>query len=246
MSGHSKWSTIKRKKETTDIARGKVFSKHSKAIAVSVKQGGGKVPSTNYKLRIAIDQAKSDNMPKSNIDKAINRGDSAADYDEVIYEGFGPEGVNIMVVAATDNKNRTAQEMKSLFDKRGGRLAGPGAVSFNFESKGMLLIEKASDVDEQTLKLIDLGVEDYEITDDGIEAYIDPSNVGNLKDKLEETGYKLITVELVNNPKSFQNINDKGVAERILKLLQAINDHEDVQKVYANADIDDEILKSIS
>lgn len=246
MSGHSKWSTIKRKKEATDIARGKIFSKHSKAITVAVKQGGGKDPNTNYKLRIVIDQAKADNMPKSNIDKAINKGDSTADYEEVIYEGFGAGGVNIMVVAATDNKNRTSQEIKNLFDKRGGRMAGPGAVAFNFESKGMLLIEKKENVDEQTLELIDLGVEDIEIIDDGIEVYVDPNNVGNLKDKLEEMGYKLIAVELVKKPKTFQNINDKKVAESVLRLLQAIDEHEDVQKVYANADIDDVLVKEIT
>ena len=245
MSGHSKWSTIKRKKEVTDIARGKVFSKHSKAITVAVKQGGGKDPSGNYKLRIAIDQAKADNMPKSNIDKAINKGDEAGNIEEIVYEGFGPSGVNIMVVVATDNRNRTGQEIKNIFDKGGGRMGGPGSVSFNFEAKGVLIVEKATDADGQLLELIDLGAEDVEVEGNAIEVFTSSSELGKTKEVLESSKYKVRSAELIYKPKTTQKVEDKPTAVRIVKLLQTFDDCEDVQNVYTNASFGEELIKDL-
>lgn len=142
MSGHSKWSTIKRQKAVTDQARGKIFSKLSKAISVAVKTGGSDNPDFNPKLRVAVETAKASNMPKSNIDRAIQRASEVGDLTEVLYEGFGPYGVGVVVEATTDNKNRTSQEIKTIFDRSGGNLGGPGSVMFNFVKKGMIIIKR--------------------------------------------------------------------------------------------------------
>jgi len=177
MSGHSHYATIKRQKALTDAARGNVFSKHAKAIMIAAKGGGD--PESNFKLRVAIDKARAENMPKDNIERAIAKATSEGGVlTEAVYEGFGPSGVAVIVEAATDNKNRTAQEIKNLFERGGGSLAGPGAVSFNFESKGFLLIKKTSDPDSQMLTIIDMGVEDITDSVDGLEVYVAPDKLG--------------------------------------------------------------------
>ena len=154
MSGHSHYATIKRKKDSTDAVKGMIFSKHSKAIQVAIKTGGSPDPDTNAKLRFTIDQAKSDNMPKANIDRILAKASEAGNLDEVTYEGYGANGIAVIVNTATDNRNRTSQEIKNIFERGGGSLAGPGAVSFNFESKGLIVLEKKSDVDEQCWYLL--------------------------------------------------------------------------------------------
>jgi YebC/PmpR family DNA-binding regulatory protein len=247
MSGHSKWSTIKHKKQAEDIARGKLFSKLSKAISIAVKTGGGKDPDTNSKLRMAIDQAKDANMPKDNIERAINKGSGEGQsLEEVVYEGYGPDGIAVIVETATDNKNRTAQEIKNIFDRVGGNLAGPGAVSYNFEPKGLILVQKKDNVENQILELIDLGVDDVEETDEGIEAYVPTEKTSSITEKIKKSGNTVKSSSLVQKPKIVKQVTDESSAKRILKWLNQLDDHEDVQKIFVNIDIPEEIVQKAS
>lgn len=245
MSGHSHYATIKRKKESTDAAKGKVFSKMARAIQIAIRTGGGADPEINYKLRMAIDSAKASNMPKTNIDRILAKSAEGGNLDEVTYEGYGPEGIGVVVETATDNKNRTAQEIKNLFERGGGSLAGPGSVSYNFESKGYLTIKKDSDAESQMLKLIDAGVEEIEETDDGLEVYIAPNKTGETKDLLESQGFEVLSVSLIKQPKTYMNITDPAKATKILTFLDNLEDLDDVQNVYANIDIPEDILKGL-
>lgn len=232
MSGHSHYATIKRQKEAGDAAKGNVFSKHARAILLAAKTGTN--PESNFKLRVAIDKARSDNMPKENIDRAIAKAGSAGEaLEEVIYEGFGPSGVSVIVEAATDNKNRTAQEIKSLFERGGGNLAGPGAVSYNFEPKGFFLVKKGNDVDSQTLSLIDLGAEDIQDTVDGLEVYVGPEKLSELRKKILDAGFEIIQTELQMKPKNLVEASEAEIG-KITKFLDSLSSHDDVQKVYAN------------
>lgn len=243
MSGHSHFATIKRQKESNDAAKGKVFSKLARAVQVAVKTGGGSDPDSNYKLRMAIDIAKASNMPKDNIERAIKRAEGEGlSLEEIVYEGYGPEGVQVIVDATTDNRNRTSQEIKNIFDRGGGSLAGPGAVSFNFESKGMLLVKKNGNTDDLILKLIDLGAEDVDDAGDVIEVYTSLDNLHELKSKASENGLDVISAEIIKRPKTMVEIKDKDKANRILKLMDQLDDSEDVQKVFANFDIADGLI----
>lgn len=245
MSGHSKWSTIKRKKEAEDKARGKLFSKLSRAISVAVKTGGSSDPDLNPKLRMAIEQAKTANMPKDNIERAIKKGEGPeGDLEEFTYEGFGPSGIGVIVEVATDNRNRTAQEIKNIFERGGGSLAGPGAVSFNFEPKGLLVVEKKGSIEEMMLNLIDIGAEDVEETDDGVEVYVKPSDLSRIRDEIQKKGYKVVSTDLFQKPKSTQRMTEEKDAKRILKLLDSLEDHDDVQNVFANVDVPEEYLEN--
>lgn len=247
MSGHSHYATIKRQKGLKDAVKGKVFSKLGRAISIAVKTGGGTDPNANYKLRMAVDAARAENMPKDNIERAITKaGGEAANIEEITYEGFGPGGVNVIVEAATDNRNRSAQEIKNLFEKGGGNLGGPGSVAFNFDPRGLLVIKKSDNAEEQMLSLIDLGVEDVSETDDGIEIYVSPEKLAETRNKLTESGSEVITMELTKKPKNLLTITDAALAGRILKLLDGLEEYEDVQKVYANFDIPDDVLKQLS
>jgi YebC/PmpR family DNA-binding regulatory protein len=248
MSGHSKWSTIKRKKEATDAARGKLFSKLARAISIAAKSGGGTNPDSNSTLRMAIDQAKASNMPKANIERALQKAEEKGeDVEEVTYEGFGPNGISVIAEVATDNRNRTGQEIKNLFERGGGSLAGPGAVSFNFERKGLLLVEKEKDVEEQILNLIDVeNVEDVEETPDGIEVYVSPDTLVQTREKIEDSGFDVKSSEFLERPKSLVTIEDGKQAEKALSFLDEVNEHDDVQKVFANLDVPDDTLKSLS
>lgn len=242
MSGHSHYATIRRQKEAKDAQKGQIFSKLAKEIAIAAAAAGPD-PSANFKLRVAVDKARAANMPKDNVERAISSGTlSAAKLEETIYEGFGPSGISVVVVAATDNKNRTSQEIKNLFERAGGRLAGPGSVSFNFENKGLLLVEKSSEAETQMLTLIDMGVEDIEETDDGLEVYVSPDKLSETKKKLEEAGFAVISAELFMKPKSLTTISDAYEAKRALSFLDSLEEHEDVQKVYANLDIADAVV----
>ncbi|MCH7641010.1 YebC/PmpR family DNA-binding transcriptional regulator [Patescibacteria group bacterium] len=245
MSGHSKWSTIKHKKEATDAARGKLFSKLSRAISIAVKTGGGSDPISNSKLKVSIDAAKSANMPKVNIERAISRGSGGGQLEEVTYEGFGPSGIGVIVETATDNRNRTGQEIKGLFERGGGHLAGPGAVSFNFEAKGLLLVSKNKNTEDQILKLIDLGAEDVEETKYGIEVYIIPNKLSEVKKRIIDEGFSVSSTEFYKKPKSLQTVTEKEAASKVLAFLTNLENHDDVQKVFTNIDVPDEILESI-
>lgn len=238
MSGHSKWSTIKRQKATTDQAKGKLFSKLAKAISLAVKAGGGGDPDLNPKLRVAIETARAANMPKVNIERAITKGTGeGADIEEVAYEGYGPGSVAVIVEAATDNRNRTGQEIKNIFEKRGGKLAGPGAVSFNFAPKGLIVIEyqQGKDKELQMLSLIDLGAEDIEDEGESLELFVEANELFDIKKKVEQAGFKVRGTHLVQKPKSLVSV-DREMTRKIQSLLEALDDHDDVQEVYTNAD----------
>ena len=246
MSGHSHYATIKRQKEAKDAQKGQIFSKLAKEIAIAVKSGGPD-PNANFKLRVAMDRARTANMPKENVERAISSGSlSAANLEEAQYEGFGPSGIAIIVETATDNRNRTGQEIKNLFERAGGRLAGPGAVSFNFENKGLLLVEKSSDPQTQMLTLIDMGVEDIEETDDGLEVYITPEKLTEVRKKLEDGGFKIISAELFLKAKSLQPVTDPSEAKKALNFLESLEEQEDVQRVYTNIDVPDTVVSQVS
>lgn len=242
MSGHSHYATIKRQKETKDAAKGSLFSKLAKAITIATKAGGGPDPASNFKLRMVMDAARAANMPKENIERAISKASGPETLEEVTYEGYGPSGVAVVVEVATDNRNRTGQEIKNIFERGGGSLAGPGAVSFNFESKGLLLIEKGPDPQSQMLSLIDLGVEDVEETVDAIEAYVAPDKLAELRQKLTEADFNVTSFEHYLKPRTLQTVSDPSEAKKVLRFLENLEAQEDVQKVNANVDIPDEII----
>jgi len=244
MSGHSKWSTIKRQKETADIKRGKIFSKLAKAITLTAREGAD--PETNFRLRLEIEKAKQANMPKENIERAITRASGGAEegqLEEVIYEGYGPGGVAIIAEAATDNRNRTTAEMKQLFERGGGSLGGPGTVTYQFRPMGLITVEKSENPDEQILKIIDLGVEDVEEAKDALEVYIQSQNLGEVKEKLNQSGFKVLSAELVKQPRNEIRISDTEKATKVLKLMNSLQEHDDIQRVFANFDIPEEILQ---
>jgi YebC/PmpR family DNA-binding regulatory protein len=246
MSGHSKWSTIKRQKESKDARRGQIFTKLGNAITVAVRAGGGvDDPEKNFKLRLAIEKARAMNMPKETIQRAIKRGagdKEGSNWSEITYEGYGPEGIAVMLEAATDNKNRTTSEIKNLFEKGGGSLASPGAVSFQFKKSGLITVAKTDSPDDQILALIDLGVEEVEEASDALEVYIKPEQTHELRLKIEGLGFKVLSEEIIMQPINWVKIEEKNKAEKVLKFMESLEEHDDVQKVYANFDISPEIL----
>lgn len=243
MSGHSKWATIKRQKAANDKSRGQAFSKLSRAITIAAKTGGGPNPDSNYKLRMAIDAAKTVNMPKDTIDRAVNKANSSLEHmEEVSYEGFGPSGVAVIIEVATDNRNRTAQEIKSILDRAGGSMGQPGSVAFNFDLKGYLSIQRASDIDEQTLSLIDIGVDEIEDSDDNIDVYVAPQELFLFKKKIEDLGFVVNAAELIQKPKVQVPISDESSAKKLFAMIDALDELEDVQRVFENASVSEEIL----
>lgn len=244
MSGHSHFATIKRQKAANDAVKGNLFSKLARNIMLAAK--GGADPDMNFKLRVEIDKARAASMPKENIDRAISKATSeAANLTEIAYEGFGPGGIAVIVQAATDNKNRTAQEIKNIFDKAGGNVAGPGAVSFNFENKGYLRLKKAADPESQMLQIIDLGVEDVNEAEDGIEVYVSPDKLREVRKSFETAGIEISETELVMKPKNFQEITDPAMAGKCAKFLETIEAHDDVQKVFTNLDIPENVVEKM-
>lgn len=238
MSGHSKWATIHRAKEVTDAKRGLLFSKLSRAITIAAR--GNPNADTNFKLRLVIDKARDANMPKDNIERAISRAAGGEVVQEITYEGFGPGGIGVIVNVATDNKNRTSQEMKSLFDRGGGSLGGPGSVSFNFEQTGYLLVEKKGDLEEQILTLIDTEASDVEEGNDGVDVYADPSIVAQIKTRIEELGFTVKEMSLVMRPKTLLAVSAEN-AGKAIAFLESLENQDDVQEVYTNADIPGEV-----
>lgn len=239
MSGHSKWSTIKHKKGKADAARGKVYTKLSKAIAVAVKEGGSD-PEMNAKLRDAVAKAKASNMPNDNIDRAIKKGSGelgSANYEEITYEGYGPGGVAVIVQALTENKNRTAGDVRHAFDKNGGNLGTSGCVSFIFEKKGQIMIEKSDDVDEDELMLlaIDAGAEDMMVEDEGYEILTDPDSFNGVYKELEEAGYSFASAEVAMIPNTTTALSEED-EKKMQKMLDMFDDNDDIQEVYHNWD----------
>jgi YebC/PmpR family DNA-binding regulatory protein len=245
MSGHSKWSTIKRKKGAADIARGKIFSRLTKEVTVAAKQGGGD-PDSNPRLRAAIAAAKVENMPADNIKRAIQRGTGELPgvvYEEVTYEGFGPGGVAVLVQTATDNRNRTVSEIRKIFERGGGTMAEVNSVSWMFRQVGYFLVD-AESIDEDDLLLVALeaGAEDVS-TDDGMyEVTTAPAEFSDVRDALERHGIKTESGELAMLPNSYVKVEGRE-AERCLALMEKLEEHDDVQGVFSNADIDAEQLE---
>lgn len=242
MSGHSHFATIKRQKEAKDQAKGKIFSRHSKAIAIAIKAGGSADPELNSKLRFAIEQARADNMPKANIERILQKSQEMGDLEEVSYEGYGPFGVGVIVDAVTDNRNRTAQEIKNLFERGGGSLAGPGSVSYNFEQKSVFVVNKTQDPDSQMLSLIDAGVEDIEDVGEAFEIYAPVEKFQEVKDKILDLGYSLVSAALVKKPKTYLTLQNKDQIKKVISFLELLEGHDDVQNVYSNLDYDESVL----
>lgn len=249
MSGHSKWSTIKRKKAAEDAKRGKIFSRLAKEITVAARLGGGD-PEGNPRLRAAIAAAKMENMPKENILRAIKKGtgeSGSSDYEEVIYEGYGPEGVAFMVQSLTDNKNRTVADLRHLFAKYGGSLGEPGCVAWMFEKKGVIVFDKGA-VDEDALleAALECGAEDVQPTESQYEVLTDPTRFVEVKEALEARGFIPVFAELQLHPKTTVHIEEEERARRVLKLVESLEDHDDVNDVFANFDIPDRVLEAMS
>ena len=247
MSGHSKWAQIKRKKAGTDVKRGKIFTKLIREIITAARLGGGD-PDSNARLRAAIEAAKAENMPKQNIERAIKKGTGELEgsyYEEVSYEGYGTGGIAILISALTDNRNRTVSELRYLFSKYGGNLGETGCVSWMFEKKGVISFAK-NEIDEEGLMelAVEAGAEDIKIEEDEFEVITSPEEFDRIKQFFDKAGLKYERAEITMICKNVVKITDKNQAERILKLMEALEDHDDVQKVYANFDIPDEILEA--
>ena len=245
MAGHSKWANIKHRKARQDAVRGRAWSKCSRAIIVAAKAGGGD-PDMNLSLRYAIDEARSANMPKDTIEKAIKKGSGAtgegANYEEVRYEGYGPGGVAIIVDCLTDNVNRTAPEMRQIFEKSGGNLAKPGAVSFGFSSKGLVLIEASKTSEDQLMEIaLEAGADDVVEAGGAWEVTCAPADFIGVKEAIVAAGIEPDSAELTMIPVNTVACDAK-VGEKVLRLIDAIEEHDDVQKVYSNADIPEEVM----
>ena len=237
MSGHSKWNNIKRKKEKTDAAKAKIFTKMGREIAVVVKQGGPN-PAENSKLKDVIAKAKAANVPNENIERIIKKAAGEGDannYEELIYEGYGPGGVACIVEALTDNRNRTAGEMRHYFDKCGGNLGQAGSVSFMFDRKGQIVIE-AEDLDEDTVMMdaLEAGAEDFSAEEDVFEIITAPNDLGTVRDALEEKGYSFVSAEVAYIPQTMTALPDEAMCEKMEKLIDMMDENEDVQAFWHN------------
>lgn len=241
MSGHSKWSTIKREKGAKDAARGAVFTKIGNAIAIAARSGTD--PETNFALRLAIDKAKAANMPSANIQRAIDRikDKNAAQLQEILYEGYGPGGVAILVEVATDNINRTYPEVKLAFSKHGGSIAEKGAVVFQFDHKGMIRVKGTGD--ELMLQALDAGAEDVQEEGDESVIYTANTDLAKVRDALKEAGLEITEAELTYVPNNTIEITDKDTAGKIMRLMDALDDCDDVTNTHVNFDIDDSLLQ---
>lgn len=250
MSGHSKWSQIKRQKGVADQKRGQAFTKLGNAITIAVRAGGGMAdPNFNFKLRLAMEKARAANMPKENIQRALRRaqGELGGNIEEVVYEGFGPAGVAILIEAATDNRQRTAQEIKNLFENSGGHLAGPGSTAYLFQNVGLIsLAASGRTTDEMMDKVIEAGAEDIEEAGGEILVYTKPEALHQVQENLKNSGLQIIEAELTHKPISTVPITSSEVAQKTISFMEKLEDIESVQHVYANFDIPDEILKGFS
>lgn len=238
MAGHSKWKNIQRRKNAQDAKRGKIFMKLAKEIYVAAKQGGGD-PEANPSLRLAIDKARAANMPNDNIERAIKKASGSQDganYEEITYEGYGPGGVAVMVKCLTDNKNRTATNVRTAFNKNGGNLGETGCVSYMFERKGYIVIDREGlnvGEDDLLLEVIEAGAEELETSEEAFEIFTEPENFNDVKTALEGKGYSLATAELTMIPQTYTQL-DEQTAEKMYKLIDVLEDDDDVQEVYHN------------
>ena len=250
MSGHSKWSSIKHKKGAADAKRGQLFSKLSKAIIVAAKQGGPD-PANNLALQNAIEKAKSYSMPRDNIDRAVAKGsgaDADADaFESITYEGYGPEGVAVIVEALTDNKNRTAADVRHMFAKHGGNLGTDGSVSWQFERRGVVVVS-AEGVDEEELFMAaaDGGADDIEQDGSAFEITSAPEQLAAVRSAVEVAGFTVESAELVLVPKTTVAVDDESKARQVMRLVDALEENDDVQDVYANFDIPERVLEAVA
>jgi YebC/PmpR family DNA-binding regulatory protein len=250
LSGHSKWSSIKHKKGAVDAKRGQLFSKLSRAIIVAAKEGGGD-PANNMSLQNAIEKAKSYSMPKDNIDRAIAKGSGAdADaesFETIVYEGYGPEGVAVIVEALTDNRNRTAADVRHLFSKHGGNLGTAGAVAWQFDRRGVVVVP-TDGVDEEELLLVaaDGGAEDVGQDGSVFQVTSAPEALAAVRRAIEGAGFAVDSAELMLVPKTTVEIGDEQKARQVMRLIDALEENDDVQDVYANFDIPDQVLEAVA
>lgn len=246
MSGHSKWSTIKRQKGANDARRGAIFTKLSREIILAAKQGGGD-PAMNFKLRLAVQRAKAQNMPNDNIDRAIAKatgGGAEEQLDEIQYEGYGPGGTAIIVAVLTDNRNRTVAEIRHRFSRAGGNLGETGSVGWQFDAKGLITIPvEGKDPDEIALQAIDAGADDVSVDNGSVEVQTEPAALEQVRKALESGGYTIENADFAMVPKVMMELEEK-TQHQVLKLLDALEDLEDVQRVYSNADFTDEAMES--
>ena len=248
MSGHSKWATIKRKKGAADAKRGQLFSKLSRAIIVAAKEGGAD-PESNTTLANAIQKARDNSMPKDNIERAIQRGAGGAEgdaYESMVYEGYAPGGVAVITTILTDNRNRTASDLRHIFTKNGGSLGTPGSVAWQFDRKGLVLVEREG-VDEDELMELALAGGAEDISEDGAQWQIttDPGDFMAVRESLESGGVGYVSAELTMVPKSTIEVSEKE-ARQVLRLIDELEDNDDVQGVYANFDISEDVLEAVA
>ncbi len=248
MSGHSKWSTIKRKKGKADAAKGVIFTKLAREIIVAARAGGAS-PEGNFRLRIAISNAKNANMPNDNIKRAIEKGAGGGDgsnYEELTYEGYGPGGVAVLVKAMTDNRNRTAGEVRHIFSRNGGNMGETGCVSWMFKEKGLLVIDKETcdmDIDDLMLLALDLGADDVSEQDETIEISVAPEMFQSVKEGMEKDGLSFTESEISMIPDNTVEVTDPDQAKYLLRMMEALDDHDDIQSAHANFDLSDELAE---
>ena len=249
MSGHSKWATTKHKKAATDAKRGKIFTKITKEITVAAKLGGGDADG-NPRLRTAVAKAKSVSMPAENIKRAIQKGTGelpGVAYEEITYEGYGPNGVAIIVEVLTDNRNRTVSEIRNIFSKAGGNMGESGCVSWMFHKKGYLVVARAKADEEKLMSLaLDAGAEDLQTEDDNFVITTAQNDFEKVKKTLEDSGIPLEVAEVTMVPQTYVKLEGEKVAGQMMRLMEAIEDNDDVQNVYANFDIPDELMNAVS
>ncbi len=244
MSGHSKWATIKHKKAATDAKRGNLFTKLIKEITVAARNGGN--PDTNPRLRVAIERAKESSMPADNIDRAIKKGTGQLEgvtYEDITLEGYGPGGVAIYVEGVSDNKNRTTAEVRTLFTKKGGNMAGAGSVAWMFEKKGYIVVSKSTVEEDKLMGVaLDAGAEDMIVEEENYAVKTSPQDFFKVKKAIDDAGIKTEDAEITLLPKSTVKV-EGDEAKKVLDLVDSIEEHEDVQHVYANFDIPDDLIK---
>ncbi|NLU51276.1 MAG: YebC/PmpR family DNA-binding transcriptional regulator [Clostridiaceae bacterium] len=240
MSGHSKWANIKHKKEKTDAQKGKIFTKLGREIALAVRSGGPD-PTTNAKLRDVIAKAKSNNMPNDSIQRSIKKAageNDGANYEVINYEGYGPSGVAVIVEAMTDNRNRTAGDVRHLFDKYGGNMGTTGCVSFMFDKKGQIIIEKKPGISEDDVMIaaLDAGASDFLAEDEYYEILTEPEDFTKVREELEKQGFELVSAEVTMIPQNYVKLTNPEDVEKMEKLIERLEDHDDVQNIWHNWD----------
>jgi YebC/PmpR family DNA-binding regulatory protein len=247
MSGHSKWSTIKRKKGAEDAKRGKIFTRLAREITVAAREGGGD-PDTNASLRLAVEKARGANMPKDNIERAIKRGTGELEggqLEEITYEGYAPHGVALLVKCLTDNRNRTLSEVRRVFNRSGGNLAEAGAVAWMFDTKGYIAVALDDrDPDDIFMMAVDAGADDVEISEEFVEVYTEPGDLHWIRDGLAGRGLSIEEAELSQIPKTTMTLSDKETLQ-VMGMIEALEELDDVQQVYSNLDISEEILATV-